>query len=269
MSSDSESVTIKSTSSRASTKATALKAIRDRFKTLRSDFDAKMKELEAAFTAEFKGGAKKSASTTKKPATLWTLWCQYVTSKYKDEFTAFRASPPEGSTATMPAFAKYLKEVTKVDEYAEFSTMDAAERTEMVTATMDANPKPAKASGRASKKAAAEVIDEHEEEVLTSNSSSAASSSSSSAASSSSSSAAAIPKASSVAKAPVKRAAKPKATKVPKEWKLGGTTYMKNTDHQVWECSASGLGDWVGLYDTKTKTIDTGVDEPERPVMSE
>jgi hypothetical protein len=258
MSSDSESVTIKSTSSRASTKATALKAIRDRFKTLRSDFDAKMKELEAAFTAEFKGGAKKSASTTKKPATLWTLWCQYVTSKYKDEFTAFRASPPEGSTATMPAFAKYLKEVTKVDEYAEFSTMDAAERTEMVTAIMDANPKPVKASGRTSKKAAAEVIAEHEEEVLTSNSSS-----------SSSSSAAAIPKASSVAKAPVKRAAKPKATKVPKEWKLGGTTYMKNTDHQVWECSASGLGDWVGLYDTKTKTIDTGVDEPERPVMSE
>jgi hypothetical protein len=280
MSSDSESVTIKSTSSRASTKATALKAIRDRFKTLRSDFDAKMKELEAAFTAEFKRGAKKSASTTKKPATLWTLWCQYVTSKYKDEFTAFRASPPEGSTATMPAFAKYLKEVTKVDEYAEFSTMDAAERTEIVTITMDANPKPVKASGRASKKAAvAEVIDEHEEEVLTSNSSSSSSSASSSAASSStasssaasssSSSAAAIPKASPVAKAPVKRAAKPKATKVPKEWKLGGTTYMKNTDHQVWECSASGLGDWVGLYDTKTKTIDTGVDEPERPVMSE
>jgi hypothetical protein len=253
MSSDAESVTVKSTSSRASLKATALKAIRDRFKTLRSDFDVKMKELEAAFMAEFKASGKKSASTTKKPATLWTLWCQYVTSKYKDEFTAFRASPPEGSTATMPAFAKYLKEVTKVDEYAEFSTMDAAERIELVTTTMDATPK---ASGRASKKAVAatEVIAEHEEEVLTSNSSS---------------SSAAIPKASSVAKAPVKRAAKPKATKVPKEWKLGGTAYMKNTDHQVWECSSSGLGDWVGLYDTKTKTIDTGVDEPVRPVMTE
>jgi len=259
MSSDAESVTVKSTSSRASLKATALKAIRDRFKTLRSDFDVKMKELEAAFMAEFKASGKKSASTTKKPATLWTLWCQYVTSKYKDEFTAFRAAPPEGSTATMPAFAKYLKEVTKVDEYAEFSTMDAAERIELVTTTMDATPKPAKpvkASGRASKKAVAatEVIAEHEEEVLTSNSSS---------------SSAAIPKASSVAKAPVKRAAKPKATKVPKEWKLGGTAYMKNTDHQVWECSSSGLGDWVGLYDTKTKTIDTGVDEPVRPVMTE
>jgi len=261
MSSDSESVTIKSTS-RASSKAAALKTIRDRFKTLRSDFDAKMKELEAAFTAEFKASGKKSASTGPKRApTLTNQWLQFIAAKYRDDYPAYKATV---TSPSMLSFAKHLKEVSKVDEYAEFTALSAEQRTAFVAETLDAYPKPekpAKASkggGRVSKKAAAAVIDEHEEEVLTSSNSS-------------SSSAAAIPKASPVvaktpAKTPVKRA---KVTKVPKEWKLGGTTYMKNTDHQVWECSSSGLGDWVGLYDTKTKTIDTGVDEPARPVMSE
>jgi hypothetical protein len=227
-----------------------VQSLKARIKALQASFTAELKELEKQVAVEFKGvkgkKAPKSPDAEPKPLTAWTAWAKYATSTWKAEFDEFRASQPKGQGG-MPSFAKNCKETTHAAEYETF-----------ITEYEEAHPKVEKPKGKSKKAAVEEVTVAEETTLLASNSSSSSSSSSSSAA---------MPEASAVTKAPVKRAGKAKVTKKPKEWKLGGNVYMKNADHQVWECSASGLGSWVGVYDTKEKKIDTGVDEPERPSM--
>jgi hypothetical protein len=243
-----------STISAESASSSPVQSLKARIKALQTSFVAELKELEKQVAMEFKGvkgkKAPKAEGAEKKPLTAWTAFAQHATSTWKAEFDEFRASQPKGKGG-MPSFAKHCKEETHVADYEAFVAEyeEAHPKAEKPT-------KVAKAAGGAGRKTKkeAEAVDDEDEAVLLTSSSSASSSP-------------APPEASIVAKTPVKRSAKAKVTKKPKEWKLGSSTYMKNADHQVWECSASGLGEWVGVYDTKEKKIDTGVDEPERPVM--
>jgi hypothetical protein len=232
-----------------------VQSLKARIKALQTSFTAELKELEKQVALEFKGvkgrKAPKAEGAEKKPLTAWTAFAQHATSTWKAEFDEFRASQPKGKGG-MPSFAKHCKEETHVADYEAFVAEyeEAHPKAEKPTKVAKAATT-AKAAGDAGRKAKkeTEAVDAVDEAALLSSSASSS----------------APPEASVVTKTAVKRSAK--ATKKPKEWKLGSSTYMKNADHQVWECSASGLGEWVGVYDTKEKKIDTGVDEPERPVM--
>ena len=239
--------TISESASASAAAVSPVQSLKARIKALHTTFTAELKELEKQVGIEFKGmkgkKAPKSPDAEPKPLTAWTAWAKYATSTWKAEFDAFRASQPKGQGG-MPSFAKNCKEVTHIPEYEAF-----------LAEYEEAHPKAEKPAPK-SKKAATvstavvETVTVAEETTLLASNSSSS-----------------MPEASAVTKAPVKRAGKAKVTKKPKEWKLGGNVYMKNADHQVWECSASGLGSWIGVYDTKEKKIDTGVDEPERPSM--
>ena len=73
--------------------------------------------------------------------------------------------------------------------------------------------------------------------------------------------------------APVK--AKPAAKKVATEtwtcptdgavypWTFKGKAYMRNSDNQVWEANGTEAGDWAGVYEVATNSIDDSVEEPD------
>ena len=76
--------------------------------------------------------------------------------------------------------------------------------------------------------------------------------------------------------APVKAAKKPVAPKKEEEkewvaptqdgavypWEFKGKKYLRNSDNQVWLANGDEAGDWQGVYDSATKSIDDSVADP-------
>ena len=46
-------------------------------------------------------------------------------------------------------------------------------------------------------------------------------------------------------------------------WTFKGKAYMRNSDSQVWEADGTEAGDWAGVYDAATDSIDDSAEEPE------
>lgn len=86
----------------------------------------------------------------------------------------------------------------------------------------------------------------------------------------------AAPKAAPVKAVVVKAAAKPVAKPIAKPvakwscpadggvhpWVSNGIKYLRNSDNQVWLDGGDEVGDWQGVYDEATGTIDDSVEEP-------